>query len=134
MRVVLFAIILLTLVQGGSADAAAVSVMHQIYAALFYMMALIAFCTLALMGPVKGFCCNWDWRGDKEGKDKPHGPKHHHGHRPGERPVPEEYEELEELTEEGLDDDYENLERPQPLRPRQTAQETSGKPRIRVRK
>ncbi len=103
MRVVLFIIILLCLVQGGSADAAAVSIMHQIYAALYYMMALIAFCTLALMGPVKGFCCSWGWHGDKEGKDRPHGPKHHHGHhaeRVEESDVPEEYEELKELAEE----------------------------------
>lgn len=127
MRVVLFIVILFCLVQGGSADAAAVSIMHQIYAALYYMMALIAFCTLALMGPVKGFCCNWDWHGAKGDKEKPHGPKHHHGPHHAEKAeesiIPEEYEELAELAQE----DEELPQAPRPHGPK-------SKARIRIRK
>ena len=126
MRVVLFIIILLCLVQGGSADAAAVSIMHQIYAALYYMMALIAFCTMALMGPIQGFCCNWDWRGGKKDKDKPHGPKHHHEHRherkPGEEEFADDIEEEEELSEE--------RKAPHELRQR----DSNGPAKIRIRK
>lgn len=129
MRVVLFVIILLCLVQGGSADAAAVSIMHQIYATLYYMMALIAFCTLALLGPIKGVCCNWSWHGAKGDKDKPHGHKHHHGHHHNrelaENDVPEEYEELEDLA----DDDDDELPPPPP-----PPHGAKGKPQIRLRK
>ena len=60
MKVILLIITVMTLVIGASINRMALTLAEQIYAAMFYIMALLSFCTFALLfkGRVN-WKCNW---------------------------------------------------------------------------
>ena len=60
MKVILLIITVMTLVIGASINSMALTLAEQIYAAMFYIMALLSFCTFALLfkGRVN-WKCNW---------------------------------------------------------------------------
>lgn len=60
MKVILAIITVFALVIGASINSLALTVLEQIYAAMFYIMALMAFCTFALLfkGPIN-WKCRW---------------------------------------------------------------------------
>lgn len=60
MKVILAIVAVLALIIGGTINGMALTILEQIYAAMFYIMALMAFCTFAMLfkGPVN-WKCNW---------------------------------------------------------------------------
>lgn len=113
MKVVLTIILVLTLVQAGMIDAQADTILQQIYGVLFYIMALMAFCTLAILCPVKKSCWFENWNK----KDRRRHEKDHRAFAAidgDDDELPEEYRELKQLADDDEEDDFEEGENDRP--------------------